>query len=373
MIDSKDFYDFLENHKIDSFVGVPDSLLKHFCAFVNDNIDEDKHIITANEGSSIALASGLYFGSGSVSAIYMQNSGLGNAINPLLSLADREVYSVPMLLLIGWRGEPNISDEPQHVKQGKVTEELLTSLDLPYIIITADTNYQEKLSNLILLMKSESRPVAVLFKKNTFVPYAPKKSADQYLEMNREDAIKIIVDNIPKASLIISTTGMTSRELYEYRESKSEMHDNDFLTVGSMGHASMIALGVSLKNPKKQVICIDGDGSILMHMGNLALTGQSNDLNFIHVMINNGAHDSVGGQPTLALNIDIPSIATSCGYKNTFTTDSIKELKEILFDIKGKSFIEIKVNKGHRKNLGRPKSSPIKNRDDFMNKIFNNE
>lgn len=373
MIDSKDFYYFLKNHKIDSFVGVPDSLLKHFCAFVNDKIDEDKHIITANEGSSIALASGLYFGSGNASAVYMQNSGLGNTINPLLSLADREVYSVPMLLLIGWRGEPEISDEPQHVKQGKVTEKLLNSIDLPYIIINANSNYQEKLSDLISLMKSESRPVAVLFKKNTFLPYSPKKNSSQNLEMNREDAIKIIVDNIPLESFVISTTGMTSRELYEYRESKSQMHDNDFLTVGSMGHASMIALGISLENPKKKIVCIDGDGSVLMHMGNLALTGQSNGLNFTHIMINNGAHDSVGGQPTLAFKVDIPSIATYCGYKNTFTTDSKKELKEILSTIKEKSFIEIKVNKGHRNNLGRPKSSPIKNRDDFMNKIFNNE
>ena len=373
MIDSKDFYDFLQNHEIGHFVGVPDSLLKYFCSYVNDNTDEEKHIITANEGSAIALASGIFFGSGNASVVYMQNSGIGNTVNPLLSLADREVYSVPMLLLIGWRGEPETKDEPQHLKQGKVIEKLLSSLDLPYIVIDSKTDYKEKLSKLISLMKLDSRPVAILVKKNSFLPYSPIKNNIQSLEMSREEAIKTIIDNISKESLIVSTTGMASRELYEYREAKLQTHENDFLTVGSMGHASMIALGISFKNPKKQILCIDGDGSVLMHMGNLALTGQSNNLNFIHIMINNGAHDSVGGQPTLALKINIPSIASSCGYRNVYSTDNKRELKKILNNLKNNSFIEIKVNKGNRDNLGRPKSSPIKNRDDFMNKISSNE
>lgn len=373
MIDPKDFYNFLKAHDFENFIGVPDSLLKYFCSFVNDNSTQDQHIITANEGSAIALASGIYFGGGKASVVYMQNSGLGNTINPLLSLADKKVYSVPMLLLIGWRGEPNVKDEPQHIKQGEVTTSLLESIKLPYVVIDSKNDYKSKLSELILLMRKESKPIAVLVKKDSFSKYISEEEVYQNLEMSREEAIKQIVDYLPKESFIISTTGMTSRELYEYRETLSETHENDFLTVGSMGHSSIIALGISIKNPGKNIVCIDGDGSILMHMGNLGLTGQYNNSNFTHIMLNNGAHDSVGGQPTLAFKIDIPAIASACGYNNIYSVSKLEQLKKVLQNLTKKSFIEIKVKKGNRNNLGRPKSSPIKNRNDFMQKLSENE
>ncbi len=373
MVDPKDLFSFFEKNKINNFIGVPDSLLKNFCFFLDDNVSGEKHLITAHEGSAISLAAGIYLGSKKVSLVYMQNSGLGNAVNPLLSLVDQAVYSIPMLLMIGWRGEPGIEDEPQHVKQGEVTEKMLKTMHIPYMIIDSNNDYNKELSSLIQLMKDQSKPVAILVKKNTFMPYVPISRELCKFEISREDAIKIIVDETNEDTIIVSTTGMASRELYEYRKFKNLSHQNDFLTVGSMGHSSLIALGISMQNTEKDIICIDGDGSMIMHMGNLGLIGQNNCKNFTHIVLNNGAHDSVGGQPTLGLKIDLPKIALACGYENVISVNNKNQFKETLKIRKNYSLIEIKVNKGNRKNIGRPNTTPIENKDNFMKNILKYE
>ena len=373
MIDPKDLFDFFKKNKINNFIGVPDSLLKHFCFFIDDNVSSKEHFITANEGSAVSLAAGIFLGSKKISIVYMQNSGLGNAINPLLSLADESVYSIPMLLMIGWRGEPGIRDEPQHIKQGEVTEKILKALKIPYVIIDSKNNYNKDLSELIQLMKDQSKPVAILVKKDTFLPYDSKSKVQQEFEINREDAIKMIVDEANEETLIISTTGMASRELYDYRKFLNLSHKNDFLTVGSMGHSSLIALGISIQNNKKDIICIDGDGSLIMHMGNLGLIGQNKCKNFTHIVLNNGAHDSVGGQPTLGFKIDIPKIALACGYEKVISVNSQKQVKLALETRKNYSLIEIKVNKGNRTNIGRPNTTPIENKEVFMKNILKYE
>ena len=314
MIDVKGFFDSLRDQGITYFSGVPDSLLKNVCAYISDNTSPDEHLITANEGSAVAFAVGQYITTGKPSLVYMQNSGFGNAINPLLSLADAKVYGIPMLLMVGWRGEPGIKDEPQHIKQGEVMERLLDSCDLPTIIIGPETkSIEEVLKSAVQLTIANSQPVVLLVKKGTFGPYKLKNVMPNIAESSREDAIEMIVDASEADDIFVSTTGMPSRELFEIRVKNQQPHERDFLTVGSMGHANMIALGVA-QNTDRNVFCIDGDGASIMHLGNLTSTGQSGAKNLIHILLNNAAHDSVGGQPTCADKIDLPLIAKACGY-----------------------------------------------------------
>ena len=376
MINCEKFYNKLVNKNINFFTGVPDSLLKDFCAYITDNTDSKNNIIAANEGNAIALASGYYLATGKIGLVYMQNSGLGNAINPLTSLVDPEVYSIPMLLLIGWRGEPDMKkDEPQHIKQGKITLKLLDTLGIKYSSLP---NSMEKANEVIddatNYMKSFNAPYAIVVSKETFEHYNLKNEIITKYELSREEAIKLIVDKLDKDYAVISTTGMTSRELFEYREELGQGHSNDFLTVGSMGHSSQIALGVALSKPDKQVYCLDGDGAVIMHMGALAIIGSQSLKNFKHIVVNNGAHDSVGGQPTVAFKIDIPSIASACGYKLALSAETRNEFMEKLSLIKsseGPCLLEVKVNKGHRNNLGRPTATPIENKKKFMDFLNN--
>lgn len=363
-------FKLLQQEGIDFFTGVPDSLLKDFCAYVADNTSNGQHVITANEGNAIALATGHYLGSGSPALVYMQNSGIGNAINPLTSLADTEVYSIPMLLMIGWRGEPNIKDEPQHVKQGRIMPQLLESLEIPfYCIDVQSSNIEEIIINATKQMYTLKSPVALLISKGTFETYKLKSDALPKFSMSREIAIETIVDLLNERDLVVSTTGMASRELYEVREIKKQGHSNDFLTVGGMGHSASIALGLANAQPNRRVFCIDGDGSVLMHMGALGIIGQSNVQNLVHITINNGAHDSVGGQATVGLDIDLPKVAEACGYSFVRSVDSMEKLKNVLKQVEkneGPSFIEVKVNKGARSNLGRPQSTPKENKGSLM-------
>ncbi len=370
MIKPEDFYNVLVENGIDFFAGVPDSLLKDICAYITDNTSDDKNIITANEGGAIALASGHYLASGNIPLVYMQNSGIGNAINPLLSLTDLKVYSIPMLLMIGWRSEPGIKDEPQHVRQGEVTLELLDVLGIQYKILP--TNILEAVKLVLDLIKKAvktNQPVALVIKKNTFESYKLSRSYTTDYELNREDAIKILVDLIEPEDVVISTTGKTSRELFEYREYLGQGHEKDFLTVGSMGHASQIALGIALNKKNINVYCFDGDGSVLMHTGSMGIIGKLAPKNFRHILINNGAHDSVGGQPTIGFNVDFQSIAKSFNYQNTFfATDksSVENSLKAIKSLNGPILLEIRVNKGGRKELGRPTLSPIENKNNFM-------
>lgn len=369
MIDPSVFVGWLSELGINFFTGIPDSLLKDFCACVADNCPVNSHIVTANEGGAVGLATGYHLSTGKAGLVYMQNSGTGNAINPLLSLADPEVYSIPMLVLIGWRGEPDISDEPQHRKQGKVQENLIKSLEYPYVILsTVPELARSQLFDIVSVMNTMNSPVVILVRKGTFSAYEPATSNPCDYNMTREEAIKVILSAVCKDDFIVSTTGMASREIYEIRESNLQEHSHDFLTVGSMGHAIMIALGIAL-NADKKVYCIDGDGAAIMHLGSLGIVASRKAKNLRHIVINNGAHDSVGGQKTIGYAIDFPRLAGQLGYRNVYSAKDTVELSHALTEMvkkDGLSFLEVRVKCGARKDLGRPKMSPIENKQAFM-------
>lgn len=375
MISPKLFIESLKDNGVDFFAGVPDSLLKNVCAYITDFIPSDHNIITANEGSAIGVAVGHYLATGKIPLVYMQNSGIGNAVNPLLSLADKKVYSIPLLLMIGWRGEPGIHDEPQHITQGELTLDLLETMSIPYIILPKEaTNLKIILKEFIEMCKRDSKPYAIIIKKDTFEKYKLQNETQNHYPLSREEALKLVVKNLPSDSVIVSTTGKLSRELYEFRDEKNESHASDFLTVGSMGHSSSIALGISLAKPNRKVICFDGDGAFIMHMGAITNIGQLAPKNYIHILFNNGAHESVGAQPTLGFNILIPEIALACGYKKAFSVSSPSEIEETLKKVirqDGPLLIEIKVGINSREDLGRPKTSPIENKNHLMNFLEN--
>lgn len=372
MVDTALFYENLIKNQIEFFTGVPDSLLKDFCAYIKDNSPSENNIIAANEGNSVGIATGYYLATGKIPLVYMQNSGLGNVINPLTSLTDKLVYGIPMILLIGWRGEPGVKDEPQHKKQGIITKELIEVLGVKYEVLSEDTSNEEAekmIKRLHSYAKENKETVALIAKKKTFTEYKLINNANSNFELSREEAIEVLLSKIDENSVIVSTTGMASRELFEIREKRKESHEKDFLTVGSMGHASQIALGIALNNKDKDVYCIDGDGALLMHLGGLAIIGSQSCENFKHIVINNGAHDSVGGQDTVALNLDFKQVAISLGYKKAYRCETMYELEEISKEIKninGPIFLEILVRKGARKDLGRPTTTPVQNKDAFM-------
>ena len=369
MINPKDFYSELKKNKITFFTGVPDSLLKDFCAFITSNSNDSNHVINTNEGSAVAMAIGKHMATGEVPLIYMQNSGLGNIINPILSLADEKVYSIPMILLIGLRGEPGVKDEPQHVKQGEITLNLLEVMDIKYNIIDRNTdNIGEVVKNIVNNSKKYSRPSAIVVRKGTFSSYK-LESKNPIYNWNREDAIKTLLKYV-KDDFIVSTTGKASRELFEARESRNEGHGRDFLTVGGMGHASQIACGISM-SINKRVWCFDGDGAALMHLGAVGISAIHSKSNFIHILLNNFTHDSVGGQPTIADKISFTKIFKNLGYKNVYSLKSNIELIKVLKNLpsNGPVLIELKVDSGARKDLGRPTTTPKENKLKFMRNL----
>lgn len=370
-----DFFHLLVKNDVEFFAGVPDSLLKEFCLCIDDNLPPKNNIIAANEGNAVAIAAGYHLATGRLPMVYMQNSGLGNAINPLLSLCDTDVYSVPMLLLIGWRGEPGIYDEPQHVKQGKVQLDLLQVMDIPYEIISKnEQQVDKKIVQSAERALKENRPCAIVVKKGTFNVYGSTSQTFDEGLMTREESLEIILERLPNNSIIVSTTGKTSREIFEIRERNNRPHFSDFLTVGSMGHCSSIALGIAIAKPDRKIVCVDGDGALIMHLGNLSTVGKLNPKNFYHVLINNYVHDSVGGQETSAKFIDIPKMVEANGYKYVFSAQNFSQLKNQFEDFlvsKGPAFLEIQVKPGSRKDLGRPQKSPLENKKSFMQYLKN--
>ncbi len=370
MIDCGIFYKELIKNNINYFCGVPDSLLKNICAYITDNAPEGRHIIASNEGAAAALAAGWYLGSGRPGLIYMQNSGIGNAVNPLLSLADPAVYSIPMLLLIGWRGEPGVKDEPQHKRQGELTLPLLETLGIPYSVIDGScSDIKIIIERAVKESLAGLKPYAIVVKKDTFAPYIKEKQSEGPGILVREKAVILAAELAEKDCAIVSTTGMISRELYEYRENNGLSHDSDFLTVGSMGHSSQIAAGIAASNPGRKIYCFDGDGAVIMHMGSLAVNGTSALLNFIHIVFNNASHDSVGGQMTAAGKIDLCAVARACRYKTVISASDESEMKLAFDTIRktgGPSFLEIRVKKGARENLGRPAASPQAQKNNFI-------
>lgn len=373
MVSVDKFYDTLRDCGVSMFTGVPDSLLKNMCAYITDYSDSDHNIIAANEGAAVGIAAGYYLATGEVPVVYMQNSGIGNAVNPLMSLADEKVYSMPILLVIGWRGEPGVHDEPQHVKQGEVTLPLLEAMQIPYIVLPdEDTTALQALQSIVADCHRLSKPHAVVIRKNTFGKYKLQKEAVNDYPLSREEALFRLVESIEEDSVVVSTTGKLSRELFELRETRREGHDRDFLTVGSMGHSSSISLGIALEKPERRVYCFDGDGAFIMHMGAISNIGALAPKNLVHVVFNNGAHESVGGQPTIGFGIDICAIARACGYKEAMTvttTDEFNALSEKLHTLEGPVLVELRVRINSRDNLGRPTTTPIENKKAFMGNL----
>lgn len=372
MIDPVEFTDSLERLDIRFVAGVPDSLLKDVCACLTARFPPPRHVIAANEGSAAGLAIGHYLATGRPALVYLQNAGLGNIVNPVASLADPQVYGVPMVLMIGWRGEiladgRQLHDEPQHVKQGQITLAQLDLLGVPFRVVDGQTGAIEPiLRELVELALSKSCPVALVVRKQSFSPFKPPAAAERGA-LSRENAIRAVVAALPADVPIVSTTGMASRELFELRKAAGQGHAGDFLTVGGMGHASQIAAGIAMARPGRPVVCLDGDGAMLMHLGGLAVSADCPNL--LHVVINNGAHDSVGGQPTKGAALDFTRIAKACGYSRAFRAASKEEIGpaiRAMLEGSGSSLVEIQCRRGARPDLGRPDRSPEHGKQDFM-------
>lgn len=362
---------FVNMLNVDFYTGVPDSLLKPLCNYLMDTygIDSKHHMIAANEGNCTALAAGYHLATGKVPAVYMQNSGEGNIINPLASLLNDKVYAIPMIFIVGWRGEPGVHDEPQHIYQGEVTVKLLEDMDVAAYVVTKETT-EEELDAQMQVFRSllvKGKDVAFVVKKGALsfeknVEYSNKN------HMRREEIIEHIV-NVSKEDPIFSTTGKASRELFEIREKNGQSHKYDFLTVGSMGHTSSIALGVALQKPQKKIWCIDGDGAMLMHMGAMAVIGANKPSNLVHIVINNGAHETVGGLPTVASEINLVKMAEACGYPYAVRVSEFEQLDKELQAAKERrelTLIEVECAIGAREDLGRPTTTALENKENFM-------
>lgn len=355
----------------DFYTGVPDSQLKALCNYLMDRygIDPKHHIIAANEGNCTALAAGYHLATGKVPVVYMQNSGEGNIINPVASLLNDKVYAIPVIFIVGWRGEPGIHDEPQHIYQGEVTVKLLEDMGIAAYVIgndTTDKEVEEKMAEFRTILAA-GKDVAFVIRKGALTD-APKVEYKNDNRMMREEIIRHIV-RASGEDPIVSTTGKASRELFETRVTNGQSHKYDFLTVGSMGHSSSIALGVAINKPNQRIWCVDGDGAVLMHMGSLAVIGSNKPKNLIHIIINNGAHETVGGMPTVAVDIDLVAIAKACGYPNAVCVDNFDDLDRELEAAKTRnelSLIEAKCSIGAREDLGRPTTTAIENKQNFM-------
>ncbi|MBP8969927.1 MAG: phosphonopyruvate decarboxylase [Lachnospiraceae bacterium] len=355
----------------DFYTGVPDSQLKALCNYLMDKygIDPGHHMIAANEGNCTALAAGYHLATGKVPVVYMQNSGEGNIINPVASLLNDKVYAIPVIFVVGWRGEPGVHDEPQHIYQGEVTLKLLEDMDIRAFVVDKDTTEDElkaKMDEYLKVLES-GKDVAFVIKKGALTD-APSVKYENDNKMLREEIIRHIVE-VSGEDPIVSTTGKASRELFEIRTAKGQDHKYDFLTVGSMGHSSSIALGVALNKKNTRIWCIDGDGAMLMHMGSMAVIGANKPANLIHVVINNGAHETVGGMPTVAADINVVEIAKACGYPKAVSVSTYDELDEQLKAAKAGNeltLIEVKCSIGAREDLGRPTTTALENKNAFI-------
>lgn len=355
----------------DFYTGVPDSQLKALCNYLMGEygIDPKHHIIAANEGNCTALAAGYHLATGKVPVVYMQNSGEGNIINPVASLLNDKVYAIPTVFIVGWRGEPGLHDEPQHIYQGEVTVKLLEDMDIKTFAIGKDTTDKE-----VEAVMTDFREVLAKGKDVAFVIRKGALSYEGNIKYANDNTMirEEIIQHIVRASgedPIVSTTGKASRELFETRVANNQSHKYDFLTVGSMGHSSSIALGVAINKPNTRIWCVDGDGAVLMHMGSMAVIGANAPKNMVHVVINNGAHETVGGMPTVAAKIDFIAIAKACGYPNAVCVDTFDDLDKELEAAKNRneiSFIEVKCSIGARDDLGRPTTTALENKENFM-------
>jgi len=378
MIDLIKLQECLIGEGVDFITGVPDTLLNEFCLLVQENWPGNRHIIAANEGNAVAIAAGYHLRSGSIPFVYMQNSGMGNTLNPLLSLTNKEVYSIPMVLLIGWRGDPSIKDHAQHKKQGKLTPVLLEDLEIPYKILEDDDDQSlEATKWAINKAKEKGTPVALIAKKGVLEKGEKEdlSKLESVYSLYREDVIELLLNHLPEDTIYVASTGRATRELYYLREKREESHANDFLNIGAMGHTSSIAVGMALSETDRLVVCLDGDAAAIMHMGALAISGQLELPNLLHVVMNNGVHESVGGQPSVGLKVNFTQIAKYSGYH---TVDiPVKNEQELLRSVDqllkkgGPAFIDVMIRKGMRSKLPPLDIIPDDLKQEFMNAFMN--
>ncbi len=369
MIEPVRFIEAFKMAGVRFFTGVPDSLMKPFSAALDGSLTVREHVIAANEGNAVAVAMGHTLATGAPALVYLQNSGLGNTVNPLLSLVDPEVYGVPMVLLIGWRGQPGVADEPQHVKQGRITPAMLDVMEIPSQQLTPDTT-DEDAAAIVRRAADEATarngPSAIVVHKGTFVAVGGGTGSSEAEEQrpSREEALASVLGVIPPGSVVVSTTGMLSREVFELRQAAGLEGELDLLTVGGMGHASSIALGVSLADPRRPVWCLDGDGALLMHLGALAVIARAASPSFHHIVFNNQVHDSVGGQPTAIDVVDVVALARAAGYRWADTTSTLADVVPATMRaaMQGPSLLEIEVRPGNRPDIGRPTRTPMQAR-----------
>ncbi|MHA1448456.1 MAG: phosphonopyruvate decarboxylase [Candidatus Hodarchaeales archaeon] len=365
-----ELWEIFRKLELDFFTGVPDSTFKDWMTFLDKMHGEGlTNIIACNECEAIAIATGYHLATGNLGIVYMQNAGEGKIVNPITSLCDPEVYSIPVFLLIGWRGEPGKKDEPQHRKMGKITLSMLEILDIPHEILPDDSNKAETvIRKLKQISLEDSKPVALIIKRGIINEPVSIREQESPYRMSREEAIKIIMDNLTGKEMIVSTTGKTSRELYEYRMSENQQ-PRDFYTVGGMGCASAIAFGMTIRNSDRKVLIFDGDGAVLMQMGSLATIGHYSPKNLVHIVFDNSSHDSTGGQPTVSNTADFSKVALACGYKEAkiiSIADELAQTIQKLTSTSGPVIIVVKVKKGARADLGRPKTTPIENKKAVM-------
>ncbi len=356
MLNQAKVFQTLADHGIRFFTGVPDSYLNGFCNYALAHFGE-RNVIAANEGNAVAIAAGHYFASGEIPLVYMQNSGEGNAVNPLASLADKDVYAVPMILLIGWRGQGNTEpNHPQHWRQGEITPGLLALLHIPYAVIEDDDEkFAESVEKAVQYCWETRGVYALIAPKGVMADPDKPNNVDDTYPMSREEAIAVILDHMPEDTVYSATTGRATRELFFLREKRGEGKEHDFLNVGSMGHASSVALGIALEKPERHVVVLDGDSAAIMHMGALTMVSKVSAPKYLHVVLNNGAHESVGGQPSAGHRVDFTAIAEACGYrtvgKPVTTEDELVSALEELKNCGRAAFIDCRIHRGLSRRL----------------------
>ena len=356
MLDQKNVFETLAQHGVTYFTGVPDSYLNGFCNYALANFPE-RNIIAANEGNAIGIASGHYVATKEIPLVYMQNSGMGNTINPLASLGDKDVYAVPMLLLIGWRGQGNTEpNHPQHKLQGEITPALLDVMHIPYSILKDDdSDFEAVIKKAVAYCREQRQPYGLIAPKGVMAASEKANNIDAVYPMSREEAIEVILSHMPSDTIYSATTGRATRELFFLRERREETKAHDYLNVGSMGHASSVALGIAMARPERKVVCLDGDSACIMHMGAMTMVSKIDAPNFMHIVLNNGAHESVGGQPSAGHKLDFTKIAEACGYmtvgKPVETEAELIEAVNKLKDCGKASFIDCRIHKGLNSKL----------------------
>ncbi|RUT02765.1 thiamine pyrophosphate enzyme [Dulcicalothrix desertica PCC 7102] len=364
MIKASEFVEAARKLGFEGYTGVPCSFLTPFINYV---INDEKltYISSANEGDALATAAGMVIG-GKRAVVMMQNSGLGNAVSPITSLA--YIFKIPVLIICTLRGDAEFKDEPQHELMGRITGKLLETMEVPWEFFPHDAgDILPVLAHADNYMRTEHRPYALVMRKGTVAPNALRNKVNTTIESeklvfintdiknnisSRNQALKAIVRlTNPEETVIIATTGYTGRELFACFD-----RANHFYMVGSMGCASSLGLGLSLARPDLKVVVIDGDGAALMRMGNFATIGAYGGANFIHILLDNEVHDSTGAQSTVSAGVSFAKIAEACGYGAVFAGNDVA-LIDKLFATSTQNkplFAHLKIRAGTLDNLPRP-------------------